>query len=119
MKHIMTEAEKLSDKYPLDDRSLDTFLSWRIRAENLLKRTVKIKLSARQHEALISLLVDIVSNTVNGNGIEFESSLLLKSLNNREFQVASAEFSRFVFVGLRVNTTAWLKRDAEQKLFLS
>lgn len=87
-------------------------------AESILERDVRVQLADCQQQALLSLVADLVSSAAHGNGVRFESSDLLKHLNNGELQLAAAEFSRFVYVGRKVDPLLWRKRDEEKMLFV-
>ena len=76
-----------------------------------LRSLVRVKLTTKQHTALLSLIEDI--------GIyEFTNAKILEFINKENFILASAQFSNYAKIG-RVNSIRKVKRRmTERKLFM-
>lgn len=81
-------------------------------AENAVNRLVKVALNQDQYDALVSF-------TFNLGAGNFQSSTLLKLLNQGKYSEASEQFTRWVFAGGKKLNGLVRRREAEQKLFRS
>ena len=80
--------------------------------EDNVKRLVKSPLTQGQFNALVSFEYNI------GYGA-FANSTLLKLLNAQNYEAASKQFSRWVYVGDKVSEGLVKRRIAETEMFLS
>ena len=80
--------------------------------EDNIKRLVKVAINQNQFDALVSFEYNI------GYG-NFANSTLLRLLNTGNYEGASKQFSRWVYVGDKVLEGLVKRRNAEMELFLS
>jgi GH24 family phage-related lysozyme (muramidase) len=82
-----------------------------------LSLLVAVDLTPQQWEALSSWAQDVWLNAVQGPESSVEHSVLLSNLNQRNFQIAAAEFSKWIIVNGKPSLKMLSKRRAEQALF--
>ena len=80
-------------------------------AEKAINRLVKTPLLQNQFDALVSLVYNIGSQ-------HFETSTLLRFLNDNSMELAAKEFARWVFAGGLMQKGLVRRRKAEKLMFL-
>ncbi len=95
----------------ISEKEADRLFSQDIKEfEGYVDRFVKVKLSANQHEALVSFVYNI------GPGA-FMHSTLLRKLNDGDYKGAQGQFIRWNKAGGKVLKGLTRRRKAEAKLF--
>lgn len=107
-----TEAAKYKDKTITESEAEALLVSRLIPAMQFVERTVKVKLTENQFDALS----DFVYNVGAGN---FYTSTLLKKLSQEDYAGAAEEFKKWNMAAGKVLPGLTARREQERKLFLS
>ena len=113
----MDFVREINERHPIQERTVGLFPTYLRHAELMYDAHVRANLAPHQRDAVLSLLVDVVSNVCHANGPEFRESKFLHALNGGLNQIAAAQFMTFVYSGRRVDSRLWAKRNTEQLLF--
>lgn len=82
------------------------------RIEPLLAGLLKVQVNPGQWDALVMLVFDF-------GFARFRSSMLLRHVNNGDFERAATEFPKWNQLGGRPNATMMRRRDIDRQVFLS
>lgn len=106
------EIQKFPVGTPLSDEQVDEWLRQDVReAEEAVAELVKVDLTQGQFDALTSF----VFNVGSGN---FKKSQLLRLINAGQYDLASGQFSRWVFAGGQRFRGLERRREDERNLFI-
>lgn len=106
------EVQKFPVGTPLSDEQVDEWLRQDIReAEEAVSELVTVELTQGQFDALVSF----VFNVGSGN---LKKSQLLRLINAGEYDLASNQFSRWVFAGGQRFRGLERRREDERNLFI-
>jgi len=81
-------------------------------AENAVNKWVTVPLSKNQRDSLVSLVFNI------GEG-NFNSSTMLRLINQKKYNEAAAQFPRWIFAGGKQSVGLMARRASEQNVFLT
>jgi lysozyme len=113
--HVITVASPLwvhmSSTLPLTKKqAMDLLRQDVCYAEEVINADVKVALTQNQFDALVSFTYNI------GAGA-FARSTLLKLLNQSDYDGASAQFMRWIYIGKKESAGLVRRREAERAMF--
>lgn len=103
---------KTTDKPITKDKAEDILRATLGSYERAVNNLVKVPLTQNQFDALVSF-------TYNVGGVNLADSTLLKLLNKKDYVGAAKEFDRWTKAKGKVLPGLVVRRDDEQKLFLT
>jgi len=109
--HVLEEGSKVADQISSDiaEKLLEEDIE---KSRNCLRKSCKVPLNPPQEAALLSFIFNC------GSGA-FQASTLRQKLNRSEYELAAAEFARWVYSrGIKLSGLV-RRRKAEQNLFLT
>jgi lysozyme len=78
---------------------------------SFVNKYVKVDLNQNQFDALISFIYNV-------GHVNFRNSMLLKKLNNCDFEGASKEFKKWIYSNKKVLNGLVTRREFEKELFI-
>lgn len=103
---------KTTDKPITKDKAADILRATLGSYERAVNNLVKVPLTQNQFDALVSF-------TYNVGGVNLADSTLLKLLNKKDYAGAAKEFDKWTKAKGKVLPGLVVRRDDEQKLFLT